>query len=323
MEEVMVVDWQAYDGFDWAGARQSPMTPSQRVAVVEMVADVLKLPRDVRGSAWGIASRPGRFAATVIRHMSGIGHCYQNQAAAAQLDAIAVKVFKTTADAQREAERIVPFHQRFLSRLPGLPNKRVQRSVAAGSCRDRNGEERAFVVLEWINGDSLEDLVRRKWNRAPIDGAVARSLMEQLFGDIVIPLWSQGTVWWDVRDANYCYSGSSGRLALIDADSLAAYATEILQTPSVWEKRDRGRVTALGRLRQMGLRILLAQGLLNKQKVQRTYTEIWSTELEPLLLTLGKTPCGSTGAVTALRQFCDRLDNESLFAHRSGISPHS
>jgi len=61
----MPVKWQDYDGFDWAGARQSPMDVCQRAAVVELVADLLELSQADRHSVWGRASPPGRFAATV------------------------------------------------------------------------------------------------------------------------------------------------------------------------------------------------------------------------------------------------------------------
>ena len=65
----MPVEWQEYEGFDWTGSRQSPMDEDQRVAVTEMVADLLTLSDVDRGGSWGRASPPGRFAATVI-HLS-------------------------------------------------------------------------------------------------------------------------------------------------------------------------------------------------------------------------------------------------------------
>jgi hypothetical protein len=59
---------------------------------------------------------------------------------------------------------------------------------------------------QWVPGHTLEELNRRIWPAQPLDPRVARSILEQLFGAIVMPLWSAGTVWWDFRGANYCSS---------------------------------------------------------------------------------------------------------------------
>jgi serine/threonine protein kinase len=76
----------------------------------------------------------------------------------------------------------------------------VQKSLDAGVRWDRQGEERAFIIQEWVDGDSLEDLLRRRGPAEPFAGAVIRSILDQLLGGIIIPLWADGTVGWDVRD---------------------------------------------------------------------------------------------------------------------------
>ena len=60
------------------------------------------------------------------------------------------------------------------------------------------------------------------------------------FAGAIIPLWSEGTIWWDIRDANFCWDQAARRLTLIDTDSLAAYADEIQQRPAVWQRREKG-----------------------------------------------------------------------------------
>jgi hypothetical protein len=251
----------------------------------------------------------------VIRVMSGVRHCYQQQATSARVEEIGVKVFKTTADARRESQKVLPFHRRDVHRLPGLPNDRIQRSLDAGIRRDRLGEERAFIIQEWVDGESLENLIRRYWPAEPSDGTLARSILEQLLGGIVIPLWGVGTVWWDVRDANYCYSARSGRLKLIDLDSLAAYADEILETPQVWTRRDKGRVTALARLRRLSVRLLLGQGLRNKKRIETSLTQAWENELEPTLYRLGKEREQKLLPVDALERFFHQLDERHCFRY--------
>src|SRR5262249_11383290 len=118
--------------------------------------------------------------------------------------------------------------------------------------------------------------------------------------------------WWDVRDANYCYCTARDRLSLIDVDSLGAYADEILSTPDVWTKRDKGRATALARLRHMTIRLVLAQGVRGRQKVAATLTSVWQEELEPALLRLGKGVDRKPEAVSALQRFLDKLEPHSI-----------
>src|SRR2546423_11270670 len=102
------VNWREYDDFDWAGARQAPMTEAQRDVVAELAADVLELPANGRAGDWGHASPPGRFAATVIRVAAGVGHCHQEKATAAGVEEVGVKGFKATADARRQAHKVGP-----------------------------------------------------------------------------------------------------------------------------------------------------------------------------------------------------------------------
>ena len=95
---------------------------------------------------------------------------------------------RLSADARREATKIVPFHRDQLGRLPGIPNEHIQRStdadmIGAGSSR------RGYVVQEWIEGESLETIIRPKSLVQPIDPTVAHALIEQLFARIVIQRW--------------------------------------------------------------------------------------------------------------------------------------
>lgn len=281
----MPLDWTAYDAFAWANSQQVALTEEQRLALEQEGSEILGLESGERERIWGSASPPGRYAATVIRLVPDLGHRFRDETTSRGMTAIGLKLFKTTGDAAREAETLVPFHRSVLGRLPGLPNERVQRSLSAGFSRGRRG----WVVQEWMGGESLEDLVRRRWVDAPIAAGVARSLLRQLLVEIVVPLWVAGTVWWDFRDANYVYDEGTDWLSLIDVDSLAAYADEVLTTPKVWAARDRGRETACARLRRMAVRVVLARGLRPKSKVEARVTLAWNGVMEPVLQELGRT----------------------------------
>jgi hypothetical protein len=304
-----MLDWTSYDEFDWKHTQQHPMGISDRTEVERLVAEVLESSQVQREQAWGRCSPPGRFAATVV-HLSHFAE--DHHAAAARklgIDEIGIKVFKTSVDGQREGKKVVQLCRDAIHRRPGLPNDHVQKTIDAGmSCS--GDAPRHYVVQQWMAGDTLEDLIRRRWILEPIGGTVARSVLEQLFGGIVIPLWSAGTIWWDFRDANYCWDESNTRLAMIDVDSLAAYADEILYRPSDWSRRNKGRETALSRLRQMTLRILLAQGLTRKAAVARELDDAWNELLRPVLQTLG---CDAYLGTAALEVFLDRLKHAGLF----------
>jgi len=154
------IAWTDYDSYDWQSGQQTPLADEARATIEQFAADVLELPTNERIRCWGPASAPGRFAATVIHVPPEVPHRYRDWARRLRSGAVGVKVFKITADAQREARRLVPFHRAVLERLPGLPNDRVQRSIDAGIRLDRQGAERAFVVQEWIAGSTLAALLR-------------------------------------------------------------------------------------------------------------------------------------------------------------------
>lgn len=308
----MPLDWSDYNGFDWANAKQSPMTEEQRAGNEAVAAGLLAVPAEERQRLWGAASPPGRFAATVVHVCPGVSHRYAAQAGARGVVEIGVKLFKTNRDAQNEAQRVLRFYVSHFPRLPGLPNDHVQKTLDAGIVSDAQGAQRAYLVQEWVPGETLEELLRRRWVSEPVDGARVRSILEQLFGQIIVPLWGEGTVWWDARDANYCWHEAAGRLTMIDADSLAAYADEIVETPHVWERRDKGQSVALARLRQMTLRLLRAQALSGKKGLNAGLEAAWREELEPALRALGRDPARKeerkAEALAALRGFMQRLE---------------
>jgi hypothetical protein len=294
----MPVDWTAYDTFDWAASQQSPLPPGERATLADLVAQILCLPDSTRATVWGAASPPGRFAATVVRVETGLLPPDWRERAAS-IPAIGVKVFKTTSDARREADRLLPFHRTQLSRLPGIPHPRVQRSLGSGQ-----DQGRSWLVLEWLPGVGLDVWRSRFTRQAPAPLPVVRSLIEQLLGEIVLPLWSGGLIWWDFRDANCCVD-PDGRLALLDVDSLAAYADEILTTLEVWTQRDRGRSTSEGRLRNMTWRLLQAARWSGKKR-EAAFRAAWNAHVAPTLAGIGRTVSLEQG-LAGLQTFLEAL----------------
>ncbi|WP_395714221.1 hypothetical protein [Reyranella sp.] len=310
----MAVDWADYEAFAWSNAKQDPMDGQERAKLAARAADLLELDAADREAVWGHASPPGRYAATVIRVAPQVSHRFRPAADRARIDEVGLKLFKLTPDAARAARRACRFHNRELGRLPGLPNPRVQRSISAGLQPDGCGPSRGYVVQEWVRGASLEDCLRVTWTHSPVDGALVRGLLAQLFGDIVVPLWQAGTVWWDFRDANFCYDAQDGLLRVIDVDSLGAYADEILRTPQRWQARDKGRATALARLRRMSVRLLGARQVVAASKIERGLQAAWR-EFEPALRRLGHAEGAGDAARVALGRFIDTLERMGLLGN--------
>ena len=172
-----------------------------------------------RGSFRNLEAPPLHLA--VLRPQSFISyrvfrHRYLDHAADHQISEVGVKIFKTNKDARRAAKQVLPFHNEQVHRLPGLPNDHVQKTLGWSIHRSTRGVERPYVIQEWVFGLTLEELLRREWLGAPPGVDCVKTILEQLFWLIIIPLWSEETIWWDIRDANYCWDSASKTLKFID-----------------------------------------------------------------------------------------------------------
>jgi hypothetical protein len=189
-------------------------------------------------------SPPGVSAQTVVRVESSIPHRFTG---ICQNKAIGLKIFK-----KGKGRELVIDHKHSRNKLPGLPNELVQGVYDADehNCT-------FFLVQAWIEGESLETYLNRKTQLPP---DVVQQLLKDLFEGIIIPLWSAGTIWWDIRAGNFCVTerDSKQRLVLIDTDSLLAYADEIIETPLVFTKRNHGKVTALKRIKKIVTNLVLS-----------------------------------------------------------------
>ena len=285
----MPISWTNYDAFAWPDSAQAPLGATGRDDIERLAADILGISDGDRARSWGTASPPGRYAATVVRVDPAIDHRFATAARDRGIAVVGLKVLKTTRDAQREGDRLIAFHGDQLPRFPSLPQAHLQVSIAAGRHAGRT-----FAALQWIEGATLDQLAGEAGSLAP---SLRATIVRQLFRDIVIPCWSAGVVWWDVRAANYCFSMEAQHLAMIDIDSLAAYAEEILDAPDVWTRREKGRGVALARLRQMSLRFLPGA------RARKTALAAWTQHLAPSLMHLGRRAHAEDAANAALDRY--------------------
>jgi len=239
----MSLNWKNYDGYFNHPRDQQQIDENTKLEIEKIAAEILGLDDEKLKSTWGSCSPPGVFAQTVVRVESSIPHRFTS---ICQNKAIGLKIFKNG-----KGCKMVHGHTHSRRKLPGLPNDFVQEVYDAD---EHNGT--FFLVQDWIEGESLETYLNRKTHLPP---DVAQQLLKDLFEGIIIPLWSAGTSWWDIRAGNFCVTerDSKQRLVLIDTDSLLAYADEIIETPLVFTKRDKGKVFALKRIKTISTDLVL------------------------------------------------------------------
>ena len=239
----MSLNWKNYDEYFNHPRDQQQIDENTKLEIEKIAAEILGLDDETLKSNWGSCSPPGVFAQTVVRVESSIPHRFTS---ICQNKAIGLKIFKNG-----KGCKMVHGHTHSRRKLPGLPNDFVQEVYDAD---EHNGT--FFLVQDWIEGESLETYLNRKTHLPP---DVAQQLLKDLFEGIIIPLWSAGTSWWDIRAGNFCVTERDGkqRLVLIDTDSLLAYAEEIIETPHVFTKRNHGKVTALKRIKTIATDLVM------------------------------------------------------------------
>ena len=255
--EYFMINWIHYDNFDWDKAKQVPMTKGERNEVAMLAAKFIGMEDTNKTKIWGIASPPGRWAATVIQVLPGTEHKFLDDMQRENIDSLGLKIYKNTVDGQREVNRVKPVYENGFSRLPGLPNAHVQRIIDADSISFNGHGERYILVQEWIEGYSLDYYLKNSNSNLLLTPEEVKDVLAQLYKDIIIPLWSSGNIWWDIRDANFIFNPMDQKLSLIDVDSLSSYYEEKVLTPRIWLKRDKGRNFALTRLRGITERLIL------------------------------------------------------------------
>lgn len=271
MIQAMPLNWGNYDDY-FCGDKtrsQKPINEIKKRMLESGTAELLELDPHWQETTWGACSEPGCYGVTVIRIGSEVRHKWNLEGGRAT----GLKIFHLEGFGGRKAKDLVEFHLNLRSHYPGLPNAQVQEVIGGGrlgfKLPDEN-QERYFLVQDWIDGVTWNDLVRGQ----SVSVKDAEMLVNSLFGGIIIPLWSRGVMWWDVRGDNYCVRPRADGLevVMIDTDSLEPYHKEIIETPSDFTKRDLKKLTALRRLKTMikDLSANVLRGAGAKRKDQQT-----------------------------------------------------
>ncbi len=296
----MALDWTGYDEYFDTPRSQLKIDGLTKKEVEALCAEILSLPLSLVDApiVWGACSPPGVSAQTVVRVPGSVPHRFSSESGAKP---IGVKIFKSEkgAGAPRQAD-VIGAHSSLRPRIPGLPNPLVQEVYFAGRLRNR-----FYLVQEWIEGESLGSVLSRG---DCLSFEEVREWLRDLFEGILIPLWSLGTIWWDIRGDNYCLTpvGERRRLVMIDTDSVLAYATEIVEAPEIFLNRDRVKKTAMRRVKTMAEHLVYAPlrtrtlGTGDKKQIKNQFEVLWK-DLEAVFLKPGRLLGGTEafGAVLA------------------------
>jgi hypothetical protein len=230
-----MLNWKPYDRHDWKNCDQKKFTARQKKQFEELAAQILRLPKGTPPDCWGTVHPPGRNA-TVIQIHPGVRHRFEQSGRRAA----GLKIFNLV-DGQVMWPSVSKFHESQRRRLPGLPNSHVQEVQDCGEAEDSQRRKRGYLVQPWVAGTVLAEKIQQG-----MSASEALQIAGDLFNEIVIPLWGVGTSWWDVRDSNYVVTPAD-RLMMIDSDTVGAYADEMLATPPVFARRNRGSRLAMQR----------------------------------------------------------------------------
>lgn len=236
------------------------MNAAQKRDFEQLAADILKLPCKEVANCWGTAFPPGRNA-VVIRINSGVSHQFSRNG-----KSMGIKIFNLV-DGETMRRKILKFHTEQRKQFAGIPHPLVQNVFDCGTVISRKGRERSFIIQEWIEGEILEDKLKRVVPQEDM-----WRILDDLFLGLLIPLWGVGSSWWDVRESNYVFT-TERRLMMIDSDTMGGYADEITGSPTVFTERNRGTETAMQRYSTWICKLTRSQARKGKMSKAETAAE--------------------------------------------------
>jgi len=299
----MALDWSKYDAYFGSPRQQSMIDDAAKQELESLGAEILQLTPTDANTLWGICSPPGVSAETVIRICGATPHRFSDFSRGKP---VGLKIFKLNKGPGAPSHSDVAHaHVHIRPKLPGLPCEFVQEVYSADHIKGRY-----YLVQEWIEGESLGDVLDRG---DVLSVSEARGFIRDLFEGVLIPLWSVGTIWWDIRDDNYCLTphGDERRVVMIDTDSLIAYAKEIVETPEVFTRRDHAKKRAMQRVKTivekvawapfLGLNVPRKEAVRLKNLISDIRSQAETCFLQPGLL---------VGGQAAFTHMMQRLDTE-------------
>jgi hypothetical protein len=225
----MSIDWRFYNEQRQKRGLQALDEATARV-LEDFAADNLQLGRDARASEWGRAEGYGLYSAAVIRTNLGIQHPFRDVC-----ESVAIKIFHSAAD------KVIQFQREVFPRIWQLP---LQKTLHGGIATNQTGKRRGYLVLEFVEGMPLDQLVAGP----TLPAQVLENLLREFLQGCLIPLWASSYRFWDFRPANLVVKTPGTQMVMIDTDTLAAAAEEILNRGDDWTQRNQWERLAFQRL---------------------------------------------------------------------------
>jgi hypothetical protein len=235
----MSLDWTQFDAALVVNG-QMPLAAPGRDRLEHVAGEILGVaPGQLRGNVL----RNGMYSQLVVRIPATVPHRF----AWRERDVV-VKLYRSA------AIKAVVFQQ-----LLATPRLRANRRDAGGGVIGfhRQGDFQltiaagwstcgiGYVVLQYVDGSCLDELLL---HTSVPQRAAWRSILESFLLELLIPAWSRGVRWWDVRLANVVLERARGRLVAIDTDGLRPSIQEMIEDRNAWTVRDKQQLMAFNRL---------------------------------------------------------------------------
>gem|GEM_PF-3545069 len=178
--------------------------------------------------------RTGCRTRAVVATGQGVRHRYSST-----FEQVVVKLYKGNGATAGSREYQV-YHATHFHQIPALNNTAlIQKSIAGGVF---NGVG-PYSVVEFIEGVELADRLKV----ADLSTRQARHILQDILGEIWIPLWHAGLRFKDCHPGNFVLT-SAGKTVMIDTEQMRKDANELLHRQGDWSQRDRHEQQGLKRL---------------------------------------------------------------------------
>jgi hypothetical protein len=244
--------------------------------------------------------RTGVRTRAVVATGQGVHHRYYDT-----FEQVVVKLYKGKGDTAGSREYQV-YHATDFHQITALSETAlIQKSIAGGVF---NGVG-PYAVVEFIEGEELAERLQR----ADLNAQQALLILEDILGEIWIPLWHAGLRFKDCHPGNFVLT-PAGKTVMIDTEQMRKDASELLHRPGEWSQRDRHEQQGLRRLPGLVQTIVCAaQPALKKATALRTIKmALESSQFHQTLAALGRSQASDAPARQALNLFMASLQDQGL-----------
>lgn len=197
-----MIDWQRYNAyFNQIETNQEPMSHEIQVQIDDYLRPLLNIEQINEPVLIGEAYGFGNYTEVIIKiHNRPVDGEIGEMIPLDFTGEIAIRVLRADNDGEFFRERAN--QQRPLN---NTADGHFQRTFGV-----LEGNNRTFVVQEWVPGETIEWLRNNSWNSNPLNSDNVQKIIRQIVQGIIVPAWAIATaetgVLWDIRDANFVIS---------------------------------------------------------------------------------------------------------------------